>query len=99
MGHVHVGALGAATAPSRASTWPCAGPATASSSDSDSNGPDRAVDGNPRTRWSSKFEDNQWIQVDLGAPVSFDQVTIVWEQAYARDFVIQVSDDGSGGPT
>ncbi|MGQ5261083.1 discoidin domain-containing protein [Micromonospora sp. ZYX-F-536] len=68
--------------------------ATASSSDSDSNGPDRAVDGNPRTRWSSKFEDNQWIQVDLGAPVSFDQVTIVWEQAYARDFVIQVSDDG-----
>lgn len=68
--------------------------ATASSSDSDSNGPDRAVDGNPRTRWSSQFEDNQWIQVDLGAPVSFDQVTIVWEQAYARDFVIQVSDDG-----
>ncbi|MGW3796152.1 galactose-binding domain-containing protein, partial [Micromonospora arida] len=56
--------------------------------------PDRAVDGNPRTRWSSKFEDDQWIQVDLSAPVSFDQVTIVWEQAYARDFVIQVSDDG-----
>ncbi|WP_410813727.1 discoidin domain-containing protein [Micromonospora sp. 067-2] len=68
--------------------------ATASSSDGDSNGPDRAVDGNPRTRWSSQFEDNQWIQVDLGKPVSFDQVTLVWEQAYARDFVVQVSDDG-----
>ncbi|MFE0529978.1 discoidin domain-containing protein [Micromonospora parva] len=68
--------------------------ATASSSDGDSNGPERAVDGNPRTRWSSRFEDNQWIQVDLGAPVAFDQVTIVWEQAYARDFVIQVSADG-----
>ncbi|MEU8329325.1 discoidin domain-containing protein [Micromonospora sp. NPDC048839] len=68
--------------------------ATASSSDSDSTGPDRVVDGNPRTRWSSQFEDNQWIQVDLGAAVSFDQVTIVWEQAYARDFVIQVSNDG-----
>ncbi|MGW3787261.1 discoidin domain-containing protein [Micromonospora chokoriensis] len=68
--------------------------ASASSSDGDSNGPDRAVDGNPRTRWSSAFEDNQYIQVDLGAPVTFDQVTIVWEQAYARDFVIQVSDDG-----
>ncbi|MEH1168270.1 discoidin domain-containing protein [Micromonospora sp. CPCC 205539] len=68
--------------------------ATASSADGDSNGPDRAVDGNPRTRWSSKYEDNQWIQVDLGAPVSFDQVTIVWEQAYARNYVIQVSDDG-----
>ncbi|WBB67874.1 discoidin domain-containing protein [Micromonospora sp. WMMD812] len=68
--------------------------ATASSSDGDSNGPDRAVDGNPRTRWSSKYEDDQWIQVDLGAPVTFDQVSIVWEQAYAREFVIQVSDDG-----
>ncbi|MFI6762446.1 discoidin domain-containing protein [Micromonospora sp. NPDC050417] len=66
----------------------------ASSQDGDSNGPDRAVDGNPRTRWSSKYEDNQWIQVDFPEPVAFDQVTIEWEQAYARSFVIQVSDDG-----
>jgi len=69
--------------------------ATASSVDSDSNGPGNAVDGNPRTRWSSAYQDNQWIQVDLGAAVAFDQVTIAWEQAYARDFVVQVSDDGT----
>ncbi|MGK5741031.1 discoidin domain-containing protein [Micromonospora sp. URMC 103] len=68
--------------------------ATASSADGDGNGPERAVDGNPRTRWASEFQDDQWIAVDLGRPVTFDQVTIVWEQAYARDFVIQVSDDG-----
>lgn len=69
--------------------------ATASSVDSDSNGPGNAVDGNPRTRWSSAYQDGQWIQVDLGASVSFDTVQIVWEQAYARDFVIQVSPDGA----
>ncbi|TYC03390.1 glycoside hydrolase [Micromonospora sp. WP24] len=69
-------------------------PASASSADSDSTGPERAVDGNPRTRWASKAEDGQWIQVDFAEPATFDQVTIVWEQAYARDFVIQVSADG-----
>ncbi|WP_199716521.1 discoidin domain-containing protein [Micromonospora musae] len=68
--------------------------ASASSADSDSTGPERAVDGNPRTRWASKAEDGQWIQVDFAEPATFDQVTIVWEQAYARDFVIQVSADG-----
>ncbi|WP_432840877.1 discoidin domain-containing protein [Dactylosporangium sp. CA-092794] len=68
--------------------------ATASSTDGDANGPGNAVDGNPRTRWSSGYQDDQWIQVDLGAAVAFDQVTIAWEQAYARDFVIQVSADG-----
>jgi hypothetical protein len=69
--------------------------ATASSADSGSNGPGNAVDGNPRTRWSSAYEDNQWIQVDLGAAAAFDRLVIVWEQAYARDYVIQVSPDGA----
>ncbi|HEY1703975.1 MAG TPA: discoidin domain-containing protein [Trebonia sp.] len=69
--------------------------ATASSVDNSSDGPQNAVDGNPDTRWSSAYEDNQWIQVDFGAPVSFDQVVITWEQAYALNYVIQVSDDGT----
>ncbi|GII55114.1 hypothetical protein Pth03_35030 [Planotetraspora thailandica] len=68
--------------------------ARASSSENDTNVAANAVDGNPRTRWASAYQDDQWIQVDLGSPVEFDQVTIAWEQAYARDFVIQVSDDG-----
>jgi len=67
--------------------------ATASSVDSDSNGPGNAVDGNPRTRWSSGYTDDQWIQVDLGATQSFTTVSIAWEQAYARDFVVQTSAD------
>jgi hypothetical protein len=69
--------------------------ATASSVDNSNDEPGNAVDGNPDTRWSSAYEDNQWIQVDLGAVVAFDQVLIVWEQAYALDYVIQVSDDGA----
>lgn len=69
--------------------------ATASSIDAASDEPQNAIDGNPDTRWSSAYEDNQWIQVDFGAPVSFNQVSIVWEQAYPLNYVIQVSDDGA----
>jgi hypothetical protein len=69
--------------------------ATASSVDDPSRGPENAVDGNLGTRWSSAYEDNQWIEVDLGSVVAFDQVEIVWEQAYALNYVIQVSDDGA----
>jgi hypothetical protein len=69
--------------------------ATASSVDNSGDEPGNAVDGNPSTRWSSAYEDNQWIQVDLGSVVAFDQVLIVWEQAYALSYVIQVSDDGA----
>jgi hypothetical protein len=69
--------------------------ATASSVDNDSDGPQNATDGNAGTRWSSAYEDNQWIQVDLGTSMAFDSVVIVWEQAYAEDFQVQVSDDGA----
>ncbi|SNS18922.1 Glycosyl hydrolases family 2, sugar binding domain [Actinacidiphila glaucinigra] len=68
--------------------------ATASSFEGDGSGPGNAVDGKPGTRWSSKYEDEQWIQVDLGSAVRFDRVVITWEQAYARTYTVQVSDDG-----
>lgn len=67
--------------------------ATASTAES-SNPASNVTDGNPRTRWASDSADNQWIQVDLGASVPFDQVELAWESAYARDFVVQVSGDG-----
>jgi hypothetical protein len=69
--------------------------ATASSVDNSGDEPGNAVDGDPNTRWSSAYEDNQWIQVDLGSVVAFDQAVIVWEQAYALSYVIEVSDDGA----
>jgi hypothetical protein len=52
-----------------------------------------ATDGNPGSRWSSDYADDQWIQVDLGAPVPFDRVAVLWEAAYPRTYTIQVSDD------
>ncbi|GGM25021.1 hypothetical protein GCM10010129_81950 [Streptomyces fumigatiscleroticus] len=69
-------------------------PATASSVDEDGHGPANATDGDPGTRWSSAFADDQWIRVDLGSAQSFDRVDLVWEQAYALTFVVQVSEDG-----
>ena len=56
--------------------------------------PENAVDGDVRTRWSSEFRDPQWLAVDLGTPVSLGQVRIKWEAAFARDYDLQVSDDG-----
>jgi Exo-beta-D-glucosaminidase Ig-fold domain/F5/8 type C domain/Glycosyl hydrolases family 2/Glycosyl hydrolases family 2, sugar binding domain len=69
--------------------------ATASSSDGPGNPASNAVDGNPRTRWSSQYRDGEWIQVDMGRTVGFDRVVLVWETAYALDFVVQVSADGN----
>ncbi len=69
--------------------------ATASSIDNSNNEPQNAVDGNPNTRWSSDYTDDQWIQVDLGAVSAFDRFVLAWELAYAATFTIQVSDDGA----
>ncbi|WP_211260504.1 discoidin domain-containing protein [Amycolatopsis jejuensis] len=69
--------------------------ATASSQDLVFNPPGNAVDGRDNTRWSSNYTDNQWIQVDLGAPVAFDRVVLTWETAYALTFTVQVSADGA----
>ncbi|MEQ8146022.1 discoidin domain-containing protein [Streptomyces sp. OP7] len=69
--------------------------AEASSTDQDDHGPANVTDGDDTTRWSSKFEDDQWIRVDLGSVQSFDRVDLTWEQAYAKTFVVQVSADGS----
>jgi hypothetical protein len=68
---------------------------TATASSDDGNPAGNAVDGDNTTRWSSAYQDDQWIQVDLGATSAFDQVQIAWEQAYALDFVVQVSADGT----
>ncbi|MER5911417.1 discoidin domain-containing protein [Streptomyces sp. NPDC001982] len=68
--------------------------ATSSSVDDAANQPGNATDGDPKTRWSSAFEDDQWIQVDLGSALSFDRVVITWEQAYAKTFTVEVSTEG-----
>ncbi|MET9889032.1 discoidin domain-containing protein [Streptomyces sp. NPDC006465] len=71
------------------------GAATASTVDEDGHGAGNVTDGDTATRWSSAYQDDQWIRVDLGSTQSFDRVDLVWEKAYARTFVVQVSTDGS----
>jgi beta-glucosidase len=53
-----------------------------------------AVDGNRGTRWSSAFADPQYLIVDLGEVTHFNTINIYWETAYAKDYTIQISDNG-----
>jgi beta-glucanase (GH16 family)/regulation of enolase protein 1 (concanavalin A-like superfamily) len=69
--------------------------AIASSSETASYPPSKAVDGNSSSRWSSSFMDNQWIYVDLGGTVSFSRVKLKWENAYASGYKIQTSNNAS----
>ncbi|WP_327009257.1 DUF1996 domain-containing protein [Dactylosporangium sp. NBC_01737] len=70
-------------------------PVTASSLEGQGYPAKAAVDGDPKTRWSSAFSDPQWIQVDLGAPAAVGRVVLNWERAYATAFELQVSVDGT----
>lgn len=58
-----------------------------------------AVDGNLTTRWASAFSDPQWIRVDLGTATDISQVVLHWEDAYAIQFQIQVSNNGQSWTT
>ncbi|MDP2942062.1 MAG: discoidin domain-containing protein, partial [Candidatus Omnitrophota bacterium] len=65
--------------------------ATASSGDSDYRA-DFAIDGNMQTRWSSKFEDNQWWRADFDTPQKICGVILKWETAFAEKYNIEVQD-------
>ncbi|AEN09981.1 MULTISPECIES: beta-N-acetylglucosaminidase domain-containing protein [unclassified Streptomyces] len=53
-----------------------------------------ASDGDPETRWSSPVEDDAWWQAELSAPVRLGQVVLLWQDAYASRYRVQVSADG-----
>lgn len=54
-----------------------------------------AVDGNLGTRWASQWwQDPQTIRVDLGTTRTVNAVQIRWEDAYAKSYTVQVSNDG-----
>ncbi|HEY3606668.1 MAG TPA: discoidin domain-containing protein [Pseudonocardiaceae bacterium] len=67
---------------------------TASSIENAGTPASNATDGNTATRWSSAFSDPQWLQVDLGATHTITQVVLMWENAFAKAYQIQVSPDG-----
>jgi hypothetical protein len=54
-----------------------------------------AFDGDLTTRWSSQFSDDQWLQVDLGQQYTVVGFKLLWEAAYAVEYGIFTSGDGT----
>jgi hypothetical protein len=52
-----------------------------------------AVDGASSTRWASDWLNDAWIEVDLGSVLDLCRVELEWENAYARSYRIEASDD------
>jgi len=52
-----------------------------------------AVDDDPGTRWSSQWSDNQWLSIDLGTWREISEIRLLWEQAYASEYALEVSND------
>ncbi|MFF9839385.1 discoidin domain-containing protein [Streptomyces sp. NPDC013740] len=70
--------------------------ATASSVEGAAYPASAAVDGDlSGTRWSSQWQDPQWIQVDLGRTASLRRAVLTWEAAYGKSYQIQASDNGT----
>jgi hypothetical protein len=67
--------------------------ATASSIENSNFTPDKAIDGNLQTRWSSAFADGQSIVVDLGSVHPVRRVILRWEAAYAQSYLLQYSNN------
>ncbi|MCL5030302.1 MAG: glycoside hydrolase family 3 C-terminal domain-containing protein [Bacteroidetes bacterium] len=66
---------------------------TASSIENSTLGGSNAVDGDLTTRWSSQFSDPQYIIVDLGSVQQFNEIILVWETAYGKEYLVQTSND------
>lgn len=52
-----------------------------------------AFDDNEGSRWESSQIDGQWIYVDLGKDYAIDQLQLVWEGAYAKQYKIFVASE------
>ena len=67
-------------------------PAIASSVEADGFAAANAVDGEVSSRWSSAFNDPQWLQIDLGTAATVCRVIVSWAPAYAKSYQVQLSD-------
>lgn len=57
-------------------------------------GEEYAVDGDFSTRWESGYDNTvEWMYVDLGKKTDLDHIYLEWENAYAKSYKIQISDD------
>jgi len=58
-----------------------------------------AIDHNNGTRWGSRFTDAEYIVLDFGQTRTITRVNIQWEAAHAREYLLQVSENGSDWTT
>ncbi|WP_328414549.1 discoidin domain-containing protein [Micromonospora sp. NBC_00389] len=57
--------------------------------------PENAIDGDRSTRWSSNYNDDEWLQVELAQPRRIGKVVLRWEAAYGKAYRIETSSDGA----
>lgn len=62
-------------------------------SSTDAGSPEEIVDGSEFTRWGSRYSDHEWIYIDLGSRMNVYGVGLNWENAFGKEFKIQISDD------
>jgi hypothetical protein len=53
------------------------------------------ADGDSTTRWRGNNADSAWAQIDLGRSRTVAAVRLEWEAAFAKNYKIQLSADGS----
>ncbi|MEM8899431.1 MAG: discoidin domain-containing protein [Bacteroidota bacterium] len=53
----------------------------------------KLADGDNTTRWVSGPGNNEWVYIDLGEAANICQTNIRWEDAFATDYRIQLSND------
>ncbi|MBZ4191349.1 discoidin domain-containing protein [Niabella beijingensis] len=51
------------------------------------------ADNNTGSRWSSAYNDDEWICIDLGTPTEVASVTLNWEAAYGKAYKLLVATD------
>jgi len=68
-------------------------PVSVSGSENGGTAGNNAVDGNMQTRWSSRFQDEEWIEIDLQNLYYLTSVRLLWEASFATAYTIQVSID------
>ena len=72
---------------------------TASSSQNSGTLPEYINDGDFNTRWSSEWQDNEYITIDLEQYSFIDHITLHWEFAYASQFAILITDEQPSSST
>ena len=69
------------------------GKATCSSVESESLGPQNAIDENMNSRWGSSFHQPEWLEIEMDSVYVLGSVVIHWENAYGRSYILLSSLD------